>query len=173
MTQDWPRHGYSVRNVKCFRGMEGEGFNATFYRDGRRIAFVIDDASGGEIHIQWTDPHTRDAEEIRFLEFLKALPKERSRGVEYSVSPDMFIAVLVEEASNERGTPSCLWTSIHRRHEWPRRKPKLALRPWQDVLSKRSPVGLCVLRPAGKSDSDMFAAGLSRKCACAQQEGCC
>ncbi len=82
--------------------MEGEGFNAMLYRDGRRIAFVIDDASGGEIRIQWTDPHTRDEEEVRFLEFLKTLPKEQLDGTEYSVNPDMFIATLVDEASNEK-----------------------------------------------------------------------
>lgn len=101
MRQDWPKHGYTVRNVRNFRGMEGEGFNATLYRDGRRIAFLVDDASGGEIRIQWADPHTRDKEEICLLEFLKTLPKERSESVEYSVSPDMFIATLVDEASNE------------------------------------------------------------------------
>lgn len=101
VSRDWPKHGYSVRNIRNFRGMEGEGFNATLYRDGRRIAFVIDDASGGEIRIQWTDPHTRDKEEVRLLEFLKTLPKERSEDVEYTVSADMFIATLVDEASNE------------------------------------------------------------------------
>ena len=102
MRQDWPKHGYTVRNVKCFRGLEGEGFNATLYRDGRRIAFLIDDASGGEIRIQWTDPHTRDTEEVRLLEFLKTLPREQSEGIEYSVDPGIFVAALVDETATEK-----------------------------------------------------------------------
>jgi hypothetical protein len=81
--------------------MEGQGFNATLCRDGRRIAFVIDDASGGEIDIQWISGHTRDVEEKLLLNLLKTLPKEQLEGIEYDVSPDIFIATLVEETSNE------------------------------------------------------------------------
>jgi hypothetical protein len=81
--------------------MEGDGFNVTLCRDGHRIAFVIDDASGGEINIQWISRATRDMEEQCLLDFLKTLPKEQSEGIEYEVSPDIFIATLVEEASTE------------------------------------------------------------------------
>lgn len=102
MTNHWPKHGYSVRNVKTFRGMEGEGFNATLYREGRRIAFVIDDASGGDIQIQWTNRCTRDVEEKPLLDFLKTLPKEKWEDQEYDVTPDVFIATLVDQSQIEK-----------------------------------------------------------------------
>jgi hypothetical protein len=47
---------YSVRNVKTFTGMEGPGFNATLCRDGKPVAMVIDDASGGCFDFQWLVP---------------------------------------------------------------------------------------------------------------------
>lgn len=48
-------HSYTVKNVKTFQGMEGKGFNATLYHKNKPIAFVIDDASGGALLIQWKD----------------------------------------------------------------------------------------------------------------------
>ncbi len=102
MKCNWPKHGYSVRNVKTFRGMEGGGFNATLYRDGHRIAFVIDDATGGDMRIQWADARSRGAEEKRLLEFLKTLPKERGEDTEYDVTPDIFLDALVNQAQAEK-----------------------------------------------------------------------
>ena len=46
---------YSVKKVKTFRGMEGEGYNADLYRDGKKIAFVIDEGCGGETRFEWLD----------------------------------------------------------------------------------------------------------------------
>jgi len=100
--RDWPKHGYTVRDVKTFRGMEGEGYNATLCRDGRKVAYVIDDATGGDIHIQWTGSRSRAAEEERLLEFLKTLPKERWEDTEYDVTPDIFLAALVDQAQIEQ-----------------------------------------------------------------------
>ena len=101
-SRNWPKHGYTVRDIKTFRGMEGEGFNATICRDGREIAFVIDDATGGDVHIQWADARSQGAEEKRLLEFLKTLPKERWEDTEYDVTPDIFLATLVEQAQTEK-----------------------------------------------------------------------
>lgn len=47
--------GYTVKGIKTFRGMEGEGYNASLYRDGKRVAEVVDDASGGPLMIEWKD----------------------------------------------------------------------------------------------------------------------
>jgi len=52
---------YSVKNVKTFRGHDGDGFNATLYRDGKKIALVDDDARGGEFRYEWLD---RDADKV-------------------------------------------------------------------------------------------------------------
>lgn len=49
------RHLYTVKGIKIFVGNEGQGFNATLYRDGRAVAFVYDDASGGDVVFEWKD----------------------------------------------------------------------------------------------------------------------
>lgn len=46
---------YTVKGIKTFIGMEGHGYNATLYRDGKAVAFAIDDASGGDLQIEWKD----------------------------------------------------------------------------------------------------------------------
>lgn len=48
-------HGYTVSGIKTFTGMEGSGFNANLLRDGKKVAEVIDDASGGPLMIHWAD----------------------------------------------------------------------------------------------------------------------
>ena len=50
---------YTVRKVKTFVGHEGHGFNAELLRDGVPVAFVIDDANGGEVSFDWYDRDER------------------------------------------------------------------------------------------------------------------
>lgn len=40
--------GFELKGLKWFRGMEGDGFNVTVLKDGKKLAFVMDDARGGE-----------------------------------------------------------------------------------------------------------------------------
>lgn len=49
---------WHFKNVTTFVGMEGYGYNATLYRGDKRVATVIDDASGGPVMIQWNDHKT-------------------------------------------------------------------------------------------------------------------
>jgi len=44
--------GYSIKGLKSFQGMEGDGFNATLLKDGRKICFVIDEGNGGCLHYE-------------------------------------------------------------------------------------------------------------------------
>ncbi|GAH34833.1 unnamed protein product, partial [marine sediment metagenome] len=46
---------YTIKNIKTFRGHDGQGYNATLYRDGKRIAVLIEFASGGPLDIEWLD----------------------------------------------------------------------------------------------------------------------
>jgi len=46
---------YEVKNVKSFRGREGYGFNASLYRDGKRVAHVDDEGNGGCYRYHWLD----------------------------------------------------------------------------------------------------------------------
>ena len=52
--------------------------------------------------IQWADSHMRETEEKVLLEFLKTLPKERWEEREYDVTPDIFLAALVDQAQIEK-----------------------------------------------------------------------
>jgi hypothetical protein len=46
---------YEVKGVKAFRGMDTLGYNATLYRDGTKVALLVNDGSGGELQISWFD----------------------------------------------------------------------------------------------------------------------
>ena len=46
---------YTIKGLKSFRGNEGHGFNATLYRDGKKVCFVMDSAQGGEMDFEWCD----------------------------------------------------------------------------------------------------------------------
>lgn len=86
-------HGYAVKGVKTFRGNEGYGFNATLYKDGKAIAFVIDDANGGCYSYEWKD----DAERVPFVEYAKQRMTEVT--MEHD---DALVASLVEDVLLER-----------------------------------------------------------------------
>src|SRR6185295_17062882 len=55
----------SVKNVKTFRGQEGIGFTADLYLDGKKIAFVRDNAQGGGYDYEPARNHVGTTEEIR------------------------------------------------------------------------------------------------------------
>lgn len=46
---------YTLKSVKTFIGREGHGFNAVLCRDGKPVADVLDDASGGPVDFHWRD----------------------------------------------------------------------------------------------------------------------
>lgn len=109
--------GFEVKNVKTFVGMEGEGFNCTLYKDGKRIAFVIDSAQGGEYQFQWVD-HKLERVDIKsfdlkgdeitykgtplekvVVDFVNTLPPEDVDFHDETVRVDLdiFVAHLVEQ----------------------------------------------------------------------------
>jgi len=113
---------YVVKNVKTFIGMEGHGFNASLYRNGKKVAFVIDSAQGGCFDFQWTDweepkvdiniisykgePHTFQGtpEEKILTELVETLPKAKSEvfpdGVKETV--DGFVAILIDQFERKK-----------------------------------------------------------------------
>ena len=93
--------GYEVRGVKSFMGREGYGFNATMYRGGKKIAFVMDSANGGMYDWDWVD---RKEETILEMN-VATLPKVPSgyEGIgELTIDMDWFISELVEDFENDR-----------------------------------------------------------------------
>ena len=113
---------YEVKNVKTFIGTEGQGFNASLYRNEKKVAFVIDSADGGCYNFQWEDwkepnvdinitnytgkPHSFKGtpEEKIFDEFIELLPKETSDHFPdgLKIDNDMFVSKLVDTFLSER-----------------------------------------------------------------------
>jgi len=91
---------YEAKGIKTFRGMEGEGYNADLYRDGKKVAFVIDDATGGMLDVEWLD---RKEEKI-LADHCKTLPDrpagflDEGKEPMMAVTPEIFIEDLVNDA---------------------------------------------------------------------------
>ena len=112
---------WSVRKVKTFEGREGQGFNAELLRDGKPVAAVTDDASGGEYRFSWYDWHVPKAE-FHVHDFRGTVcshvgtPEERLlcehadaqtyvnelNGNQYHMDADMFVGQLVDTYANNR-----------------------------------------------------------------------
>lgn len=93
---------WTLKNVKNFEGMEGYGFNASLYHGTKRIAKVIDDASGGEIMFYWEGKTraARDANEAMFGAYVATLPPHQFEGTLLKVTMGMAVAdmlVVIEE----------------------------------------------------------------------------
>lgn len=112
---------YEVKNVKTFQGMEGTGFNASLYRNGKKVALVIDDAHGGDFQFQWDDwreqrvdinitlrdgkPHTFKGtpEEKVLYEYVDKLPLEKNKYFPDGMkqTPDTFVEDLVTKYESD------------------------------------------------------------------------
>lgn len=115
---------YTLQGIKTFRGTDGQGLNATLYRDGIKVAFVIDAGCGGDVDWQWFDrqapretvhsvnsqgtPFTIQCtpEEAKLYEFLrgKTWKFDKSFGLgerDIQISPSYFIAELANDTINE------------------------------------------------------------------------
>lgn len=89
---------YTVKNVKTFIGMEGQGFNATLYRDGKKVAFVIDDACGGCYNYSFVSLQ----EEKDYFAFCKALPPIDFQGSPLTMDGDIFVSDLVSQYQQDK-----------------------------------------------------------------------
>ncbi len=100
---------YTVNAVKTFMGREGYGFNCNLLCNGKKVAFVIDDASGGMINIQWLDygkerdENRRTPAEAEFCEHIKGktytCPFDKE---EHEVNDHIFISGLIDQKELEK-----------------------------------------------------------------------
>jgi len=98
----YPPHPYSIKNIKTFTGMEGTGFNATLYREKKRIAFLIDDASGGDVQIQWVDTVKNNSEAVALEQFIAGLPMRMFNETPLNIDPQWFVSDLVNDSINTK-----------------------------------------------------------------------
>jgi hypothetical protein len=89
---------YTVKGVKNFIGREGHGFNATLYRDGKKIAFVSDMADGGCLRFDWEDR----SEAAPFEAYAATQPPLQTHGMVIPCDGDLYASRLVENLSIEK-----------------------------------------------------------------------
>jgi hypothetical protein len=64
-------HEYTIKGVKTFRGMDGQGLNATLYRGDKKVALILDEGCGGEMSFDFLDfMHGKSKEEDLFEIFI-------------------------------------------------------------------------------------------------------
>lgn len=102
-----PVDTYSVKGIKTFKGMDTDGYNCTLYKDGKKVAFVIEEGSGGEPMFDFV---SREAE-ADLLAFVKTLPKvkttipiskDKTEPFEYDEVMATFVGSLVEQYLEEQ-----------------------------------------------------------------------
>jgi hypothetical protein len=90
---------YQVKNLKTFNGRDGGGFEASLYKDGKRIATVFNEGCGGCTYYDFTD---RTIEEAVRAE-LKALAVQNDPSCEgYAEADDLYIDHLLDCYENNR-----------------------------------------------------------------------
>lgn len=80
---------YSVTAIKTFRGMEGEGFNATLRCDGVPVADCIDSGDGGSVHARFSSKERERA----FLQHVESLQREPFKGVPEGLKVDASLLI--------------------------------------------------------------------------------
>ena len=96
---------YTIKGLKTFIGNEGHGYNVSLYRDGIRIAFIINDASGGEVDFQWLDwKGGHSLEEMTLLKSLegKMSPPRWEGDTESQTTPEDFVVSLITDLEYDK-----------------------------------------------------------------------
>ncbi len=93
---------YTVTGIKSFRGREGFGFNTTLHCNGRKVAHVDDDASGGMLGFHWLDKARAKADRIALEQHIATLPPLATEYGEIKMDADLFVSELVNDAENAK-----------------------------------------------------------------------
>ena len=107
---------YTVRKIRTFRGREGNGFNAELMLDGIPVAFVIDEANGGDYRYEWYDRERtaftyttgdgtnvtvdRPKGEVALREHIKDMTFDFG-DLKGAMTPDLFVSGLVDNHAND------------------------------------------------------------------------
>lgn len=101
---------YRIKNLKTFRGVEGNGFNATLYLGQKRLGTVIDDASGGPVIFEISD-----ADKKALDDYAQSLPDivcpfndHTGKPAVLKNSADLFVSHLVNQVASLKRVKSIL-----------------------------------------------------------------
>ena len=104
-TQTAVKSEYTIKGIKTFMGMEGRGFNATLYRNGRKAAFFIDDASGGPLQIDWVNKKEEEIFKAFIEEEREKIPADQMyHGTPYRglFNDEIWLGDKVNELENKK-----------------------------------------------------------------------
>jgi hypothetical protein len=88
----------TIKKLKLFQGMEGEGFNLDLCLDGKKIAFVMDGGNGGVFNYDFISPAAATA----FVGLVNAMPPIPIQDESWrDIYPDGLIPVTIDMAVDE------------------------------------------------------------------------
>jgi hypothetical protein len=90
---------YEIKNLKTFNGRDGGGFEATLYKDGKRIATVFNDGCGGCTRYHFIDGDM-EYPVIKELQALAVIVDPSCDG--YSEAHDIYIDHLIDCKENNK-----------------------------------------------------------------------
>lgn len=99
-----------IKNLKTFRGMEGSGFNATLYIDGRKSGMVIDDGNGGCFSYQL--PREDHQKIIDHAKTLPRVPFGKGMSGDFQPDDDFVINELVVKFEKDKRIKSLIKTNL-------------------------------------------------------------
>ena len=82
--------GIQLKSIKNTTGMEGYGFTASLYLDGKKIGTVADYADGGDFNYSFTSQEAEKAFEDRIKSWYEVHPMEDSLEC-YTMSPEEYM----------------------------------------------------------------------------------
>ena len=90
---------YEVKNLKTFNGRDGGGFEATLYKDGKRIATVFNDGCGGCTRYHFIDG---DMEHSVIKELQALAVTLNAEYADYVEAHDIYIDHLIDCKENNK-----------------------------------------------------------------------
>lgn len=88
----------TIKKLKLFQGMEGEGFNLDLCLDGKKIAFVMDGGNGGVFNYDFISPAAATA----FVGLVNAMPPIPIQDESWrDIYPDGLIPVTIDMAVDD------------------------------------------------------------------------
>ena len=84
---------YEVKNVRNLSGgLEGDGFSAAIYRDGKKIGSAVDQGNGGAISYDFVDAAERKA----MQDYANSLPDMESESSLLELNLDIYVCQLID-----------------------------------------------------------------------------
>jgi hypothetical protein len=92
---------YTIKNLKTWSGMDGYGYSATIYCDGKEVGTILQEGSGAPDFYRW---NSKEEEKIA-NEFAKSLPEDEYGTFE---KLDTYFAKLCDDFENTKRMKSLL-----------------------------------------------------------------